>query len=269
MSPGSSWFPTSTTVWKLDELPRSRLKQWRQLTNETGHTGSRAGAMRADHYSVFTGTHSIFACPLAEWILRRYGGPPGGYVLDAFAGGPPRALVAAVMGFHYVGFEIREEQIQENEDVLHELGLLKNVRYIHGDGRFLDGDLPMFDAAVTCPPYYDVERYSDLPSDLSNLATYAEFNAGIWFSALAHRKRMKPGSFVCIVVGNFRSASTGELIDFRSDTVQNFRDAGFKFHDEIIVVKNAGSAARRAANAWRTMKLVRQHEFVLVFKTPP
>ena len=37
---------------------------------------------------------------------------------------------------------------------------------------------------------------------------------------------MKPGAFVCIVVGTFRDKK-GELIDFPAHTVMNFQDAGF------------------------------------------
>jgi hypothetical protein len=76
---------------------------------------------------------------------------------------------------------------------------------------------------------------------------------------------MKNEAFVCIVVGNFRDKN-GELVDFRGHTVKNFRDAGFIFHQEIILSKNFGSAAQRSTNAWKGQKLVPIHEFLLVFR---
>ena len=265
--PGRAWFATTTTVWRVDELIRRSVRDWRRLTEETGHSGERTGTMRADHDSVYTGTHSVFAAPLMEWIILRYGGPRGGTVLDAFAGGPVRGVVTAIMGHEYHGVEIRQEQIDENRAVLDRLGL--DAKYHHSDGRFFDGGgAEPFDAAITCPPYYDLEVYSDQENDLSNLGNYWEFNAGIFFSAMSHRKVMKPGSFVCIVVGNFRDKKTSELIDFRSHTVQNFREAGFLFHQEIILSKNFGSAAKRSTNSWKGLKLVPIHEFLLVFRTP-
>ena len=78
---------------------------------------------------------------------------------------------------------------------------------------------------------------------------------------------MKPGSFVCIIVGLFRDKK-GELIDFPADTVENFRDAGFTYWQNIILSKNFASAAVRAGNAWKGMKLVPRHENLLVFRTP-
>lgn len=264
--PGKEWFMTTTTVWRVDELIRRRVRDWRRLTEETGHTGERTGTFREDHDSVYTGTHSVFPAPLVEWILLRYGGPEGGRVLDAFAGGPPRGLVSAIMGYEYHGFEIRQQQIDENERVIKRLKL-ENVHYHLADGRFLEADIGTFDAALTCPPYYNLEVYSEDPADISNFGTYEEFNASMMLCAQAHKAKMKPGAFVCIVVGPFRDKK-GELIDFPAHTVDNFREAGFTFHQQIILSKNFGSAAKRSTNAWRNFKLVPIHEFLLVFKTP-
>lgn len=264
--PGPDWFQTTCSVWRIDEVVKRRVRDWRRLLGEDGHTGERAEKFRKDHDSVFTGTHSVFPAPLIEWILLRYA-PAGGRILDAFAGGPPRGVVSSIMGYQYVGFEVRMAQIIENTDLLKALGLEKNVKYIHADGRFLEGDLGKFDFALTCPPYYNLETYSDQPDDISNLGTYAEFNAGMAFSAMAHFELMKPEAFVAIVVGNFRD-KTGELVDFRSHTVENFRAAGMTLFQDIILSKNFGSAAQRSTNAWKGKKLVSIHEHLLLFRMP-
>lgn len=264
-SQGKDWFSTTTTIWQVDEIIKRRVRDWRRLTGETGHTGARDGVFRADHESVYTGTHSIFPAPLMEMIIVRYGGPVGSHILDAFAGGPPRGLVSSIMGHRYTGFEIRQEQIDENKSILKKLQLT-GADYIHSDGRYLD-TAQQFDCAITCPPYFDLEVYSDQPDDISNLGSYAEFNASMWLCAQAHRARMKPGAFVCVIVGLFRDKK-GELIDFPADTVENFRDAGFTYWQNIILSKNFASAAVRAGNAWKGLKLVPRHENLLVFRMP-
>jgi hypothetical protein len=265
---GKSWFMTTTSVWRVDEIIKRSVRDWRRLTGETGHDGERSETMRADHDSSYTGTHSVFAAPLVEWILLRYGGDAGGRVLDAFAGGPPRGLVSTIMGYQYVGFEIRQEQIDENTRVLKELSL-EGARYICGDGRYLQEaeEIGLFDVALSCPPYFDLEKYSDRPDDLSNLRTYGQFNFAMYSTALAHRKLMKSGSFVCMVVGNFRDKK-GELIDFPGHTIENFKEVGFLFYQDIILSRNWGSAAIRSTNSWRNKKLVPIHERLLIFKTP-
>lgn len=263
---GKEWFATTTTVWRVDELIRRRVRDWRRLTGETGHSGARNETFREDHDSVYTGSHSVFPAPLVEWILLRYGGPNGGRVLDAFTGGPPRGLVASIMGFDYHGFDIRQEQLDENNKVLAGLGLKAN--YYLGDGCKLKGLTGQFDCALTCPPYWNLEVYSDLDTDISNCADYGAFDAQMYLCAQAHKKKMKPGSFVCIVVGPFRDKKSGELIDFPAHTVENFRAAGFIYHQQIVLSKNFGSAAKRSTNAWKGKKLVPIHEFLLVFRTP-
>lgn len=264
---GKEWFQTSTTIWRVDELIRRRVRDWKRLLGETGHTGARAQAMRKDHDSLYTATHSVFPAPLMEYIILRYAGEPGGKILDAFAGGPPRAVVSSIMGMQYTGIEIRQEQIDDNLKIIKPLGL-KNIRYELGDARYMDGVDNDFDCAITCPPYYDLEIYSDHPQDISGFGTYAEFNAAMWLCANAHLEHMKPGAFVCIVVGPFRNKKTGELIDFKAHTVENFRDAGFYFHQEILLTKNFASAAVRAGTAWKGKKLIPAHEYLLVFRTP-
>lgn len=267
---------TSTSIWNVDEIILRRVRDWRRLLGETGHSGERNESFRADHNSVYTGSYSVFPAPLVEWILLRYAPEGGGRVLDSFAGGPPRGVVAGIMGYSYTGVEIRQRQIDENIAVCKQLGLPRDkVSYWLADGRFLEIPTegghdkgPLYDIALTCPPYYDLEVYSDNPNDLSTMSSYAEFNAGMWLCAHAHRTHMRAGAFVCIVVGNFRDPRTGEIIDFRADTVENFRDAGFVFWQEIILSKNFGSAAQRSTNAWKGLKLVPRHEFLLVFRTP-
>lgn len=256
-------FKTSTSIWNVDEVIKRRVTDWRRITGEDGHTGNRS-QLRKD--TIYTGTHSIFPIPLMEYIIIRYA-ENGGKLLDAFAGGPPRAIASSVMGLEYHGVDVRQEQIDENLEAIKDLGL-PNIHYHLNDARTLDFGVTDFDVAVTCPPYYDVEVYSDDPNDVSTFPTYASFNAAMWMSAHAHRPLMKPGSFVCIVIGNFRDKKTGEMIDFRADTVENFKDAGFLFWDEVILSRNFGSAAKRASNAWKGHKLVRRHEFLLIFRTP-
>lgn len=264
-SQGKDWFGTSTTIWQVDELIKRRVRDWRRLTGETGHSGARDETFRKDHDSVYTGTHSVFPAPLMEMIIVRYGGPMGSHILDAFAGGPPRGLVSCIMGHRYTGFEVRPEQIEENETLLKKLKL-KGARYVQSDGRFLDID-DSFDCAITCPPYYDLEVYSDRPEDISTLGNYAEFNGAMWLCAQSHFERLKPGAFACIIVGLFRD-KRGELIDFPAHTVDNFREAGFQYWQHIILSKNFASAAVRAGNAWKGHKLVPRHENLLIFRKP-
>lgn len=56
---------------------------------------------------------SIFDPVLCE-LSYRWFSPPGGRILDPFAGGSVRGIVAAVLGRQYVGVDLRPEQIEAN-----------------------------------------------------------------------------------------------------------------------------------------------------------
>lgn len=263
--PRDQW-PTSTTIWRVDELVRRQVRDWKRLMGEDGHTGARAETFRADHDSVYTATHSVFPAPLVEWALLRYA-PPGCKVLDAFAGGPPRAVVSAIMGYDYTGFDINPVQIEENLKLLKRLKLT-SAHYILGDGQAMEqADEGSFDFGLTCPPYHDLEKYTNQANDLSNQRSYGEFRAGIALCGEAYYRMVRPGAFVCMAVGPFRDKA-GELIDFPAHVVADFREVGFLYWQNIVTTKNFGSAAKRASNAWRGMKLVPCHEFLLVFRKP-
>src|SRR5690625_3376786 len=60
-----------------------------------------------------TGT-SIFDPVLCE-IAYRWFSPPEGVVLDPFAGGSVRGIIASRLGREYVGIELRAEQVEATE----------------------------------------------------------------------------------------------------------------------------------------------------------
>jgi len=269
---GSLWWATTTSVWAVDELIGRRIRDWRRLTHEDGHSGTRNETMRQDHDSIYTGSHSVFPVPLAEWIMLRYAPREGGVVLDAFAGGPPRAIVSAFMGYSYIGYEIRQEQIDENKQIINNLGISGSITYHLGDGTQMAGMEPnSVDFAITCPPYYNLEKYSDLAEDLSNLETYEEFDQSMFHCAQAYFKALKPGSYVCLVCCPFRlggNKDENELIDMPGDIVHTFKLAGFFLWQKIILSRNAASAAARSTTSWKGRKLISRHEELLVFRKP-
>lgn len=63
---------------------------------------------------------SIFDPVLCE-IAYRWFCPPGGTVLDPFAGGSVRGIVACKLGRRYLGQELRAEQVAANQEQAHEL----------------------------------------------------------------------------------------------------------------------------------------------------
>ena len=58
---------------------------------------------------------SIFDPVLCE-LMYRWFCPDGGSILDPFAGGSVRGIVANYLGYHYSGIDIRQEQVDSNRE---------------------------------------------------------------------------------------------------------------------------------------------------------
>jgi DNA modification methylase len=119
-----------------------------------------------------TGT-SIFDPVLCELVYRWFC-VKGGSVLDPFAGGSVRGIVASYLGYIYTGIDLSQTQIEANRQQAEAIGV--NPTWIVGDSRNIKelakGE---YDLIFSCPPYYDLEVYSDNPDDLSVQADYEGF----------------------------------------------------------------------------------------------
>lgn len=210
---------------------------------------------------------SIFDPVVCE-IAYRWFVPAGGTVLDPFAGGSVRGVVASKIGLQYIGHELRGEQVAANRGQASEICADDKLPpvWIEGDSRNIDktcADVHA-DFVFTCPPYADLEVYSEDPKDLSTLA-YDDFRAA-YFDIIAKAcARLKQNRFACCVVGEVRNKK-GNYYDFVGDTVQAFRNAGLEFYNEGILVTAVGSLPIRAGRAFSaSRKLGKTHQNVLVF----
>lgn len=122
-----------------------------------------------------------------------------------------------------------------------------------------------FDFLWTCPPYFDLERYSDDPLDLSAAPGYPEFMSAFTMIIRRAGKLMNPNSFAGVVVGDIRDPE-GLYRNFVSDTIAVFANAGFKLYNEAILVTSVGSLPIRIAKQFvSTRKLGKTHQNVLFF----
>lgn len=210
---------------------------------------------------------SIFDPVLCE-IAYRWFSPVGGLILDPFAGGSVRGIVASKLGRQYIGHELRQEQVDANRIQGSELcGDEEHPpAWIAGDSRNIDTTCADVNADMvfSCPPYADLEVYSDDPKDLSTMK-YSDFRA-VYFEIIKKAcDRLKPDSFACFVVGEVRDKK-GNYIDFVGDTVQAFRDAGLQYYNEAILITCVGSLPIRAGKQFSSgRKLGKTHQNILVF----
>lgn len=222
--------------------------------------GDIAGGMASGH----TGT-SIFDPVLTE-LAYRWFCPPGGLVLDPFAGGSVRGVVASKLGRQYLGVDLSARQIEANEIQADRLCEEPKPRWIVGDSRDIAtlAEGTVADFVFSCPPYADLEIYSDDVRDLSTLA-YPEFRDAYFACVAAACSLLGDNRFACFVVGEVRGKG-GAYYGFVPDTVAAFRAAGLDYYNEAILVTAAGSLPIRAGKQFEaTRKLGKTHQNILVF----
>jgi len=152
---------------------------------------------------------SEFHAGLAENILR-YWSLPGAKVVDPFAGRVTRAVVTTKLDREYHGYEITPNTHKRALTHFDRLNISPNL-YL-GDGVKLENTPDEFsDMIMTCPPYYNIEKYESVNGQLSDCGTYKDFMSMISKCAENCYRVARPGSFCVWVVADFRDG--GNLIE--------------------------------------------------------
>lgn len=221
-----------------------------------------------DNVGAWAGT-SIFDPVLCEIAYAWYS-KAGDHILDPFAGGSVRGIVAAKMKREYTGIDLRQEQVEANQRQA-ELLLPPPAKYviphwISGDSSVELDKLPdeSYHMMLSCPPYADLEVYSDDPRDLSNMS-YADFMK-VYRAIIAKTySKLANNSFVVWVIGEVRSKK-GSYYNFLGDTITAFLDAGYLYWNESVLLTQIASKAIVCRKPMMTSrKISKVHQNVLVF----
>lgn len=266
--PPFSIFDTRQGYWQ------DRKQGWLSLGIK-GEVGRSAKAFNTQEWvkksdisgnSAFLTGVSVFDPVLCEISYSWFSGA-GASVLDPFAGGSVRGIVASRLGRRYTGIELRAEQVTANKEQMSIANPALPPEWLCGDSAKMAGVLEedaMFDLLFSCPPYADLEVYSDDPADISNMS-YCDFLPAYRNIIKLSIDRLKDDSFAVFVVGEVRGKG-GEYYNFVGDTVKAFVDAGCKYYNEAILINTAGSLPIRVSQQFvPSRKLGKCHQNILVF----
>ena len=232
------------------------MKDWADKKGENGElTGNKLPS-----------DTSIFDPTLCE-ICYKWFNIENGKILDPFAGGSVRGIVANVLGYEYLGIDLSEKQIQANYENAKELKCdMTKLKWVNDDSFNVDKyvDNESVDMIFTCPPYFDLEIYSDKENDLSNM-TFDEFK--LVYSEILRKcfKKLKNNRFGIVVIGDVRDKNGyyRNLIDITKSAIC---DENIGFYNDIILLNSLASASLRAEGQFTaSRKVVKVHQNVLVF----
>ena len=233
-----------------------RKKYWQDLIQDNAETREKVQGK--------LGT-SLLDSTLAEVIIHWF--TPyfdSNNVFDVFAGDTVFGYIASYKGNTFTGIELREEQVELNNERVKPLN--PNSHYYTDDGQNVLNHIEenSQDLFFSCPPYFDLEVYSDLPNDASNQNNYEDFLNIIRIALTNGAKCLKENRFAVIVVGDIRDKN-GAYYGFPSDIIQIMKDAGLHYYNELILYNRIGSARIRADQSFKNRKIIKIHQNVLVF----
>jgi hypothetical protein len=207
---------------------------------------------------------SIFDPVLCECAYRWWC-PEGGQIIDPFAGGSVRGIVAGVLGYHYWGCDLSKLQIDANEEQANEIPTSVRPVWVCGDSDEKVLDAPMADFLFSCPPYGDLEVYSNDPKDISNMK-FEDFAMMYKRIIMKSCSRLKDDRFACFVIGDYRDTETGFMRNMISGTIRAFKESGMGYYNEMILKTVPGTAMVRATRVFNAgRKCVKTHQNILVF----
>lgn len=189
----------------------------------------------------------------------------GGHVIDCCSGDTRKGNVIAKLGGKYTGIELRENQVIHNNSKSFE-----GATWICDSGININRYIPdkSADMILSCPPYYNLEVYSENENDLSNKNNYNDFIELLGQMYSNTIKCLKDDSFACIVIQNIRKTKSQLYIDyypFKEDIIKIFTNNGMFFYNDIVILKANGTAQMRAIPYMNQKKIVPIHEYLLVF----
>ncbi len=206
------------------------------------------------------GTTSMFDPVLAEVAISWFSSP-GDLVVDPFAGGACRGVVSADLGRSYFGVDLRQEQIDENRS-----HGVDGVRWATGDS----ADHGVWDGVggaslfMTCPPYFDLEVYSDDGRDLSAMSWdgFRDVYRKCFANAVS---ACSDDAFGVVVIGDVRDRA-GAMRDLVGETVDAVTSAGAVLWNRCVYVVPVASASLRARRPFDgSRKIAMTHQDVLIF----
>lgn len=212
---------------------------------------------------------SVFDPVLCE-VMYRWFCPEGGSILDPFAGGSVRGIVASILGHPYTGIDIRQEQVDSNISFASSVPCLTyKPEWIAGDSMRVLDDLygNKYDMVFTCPPYFDLEVYSDIDGDLSNM-NWKRFV--LCFREIVRKTclLLRDGGMAAIVIGDVRGGG-GYYRGLVPMCIKAFLDCGMGYHTDAVYCPPPFTAYIRANKYMEFGKLVKTHQNVLVFQKIP
>ena len=244
---------------------QDRKREWIGIgiKSEEGRDAECMQSSFGENYGRVQQTGQSIFDPVLTEIVYKWFCTDGGQIFDCFAGGSVRGIVAEKLGYKYTGIDLRPEQVEANKQNAAQIGV--SPTWYCDDSKNADKYVAdnSCDLIFSCPPYADLEVYSNDPRDISNM-DYEDFCTAYREIITTACKKLKENRFAVFVVGDVRDKK-GFYRNFVDYTKECFNDNGLSTYNEAILLDPLGTAMLRAGGFQKNRKLIKVHQNVLIF----
>lgn len=248
---------------------QNRKLYWKDLIKDTGITRDTGNQANTRYRSVegFSASRedenigSVLDPVLSEIIVKWFGLEKSN-MFDCFSGDTVFGYVSSYLGNSFTGVELRQSQVDFNNERTNGMG----AKYICDDGRNVLNHIKenSQDLLFSCPPYFDLEVYSDLENDASNQKNYIDFLKILDVAFSKAIKCLKENRFAVIVCGDLRDKK-GNYYRFPDHIKEIFERNGMPLYNELILVDPVGNLQMRVGKYMEHRKVGKTHQNVIVF----
>ena len=224
--------------------------------------------------------HGNFAPQVPDNLIRRYT-DEGDVVLEPFCGSGTTLYECERLKRNYIGFDINQEILDYVDNKMQDC---TDIRYFLNNCDATDEEKTSLlikkqlkelgkqrlDFVLSHPPYWDIIKFTDSPSDLSNLVSLKDFTDQFILTMKNAVEYLRSGKHFAVVIGDVYK--DGEVIPLGFILMSAIK-ANIKCKLKGIVIKDmVGNRAKMGLEAlwrFRTLKsdtFLFKHEYIFVFR---
>ncbi|MBE0538975.1 MAG: DNA methyltransferase [Ignavibacterium sp.] len=258
---------------KINDLNLNRWKEYDDIITDSLWILNKRDNSGVHH----AGYWGNFIPQIPNQLLRRYT-KKAEWILDPFLGSGTTLIEAQRLGRNAVGIELSKKVLDQTKKNIAKEANPNNVKleFVNGDSASVVLkstlsilDIKSFQFQIFHPPYWDIIKFSESKSDLSNAKSIEEFLKGFGSVLDNCLPMLDKKRYAAVVISD--KYSGGEWIPLGFYVMQEVLKRGMILKSTIVKNFDETTAKRNQKELWRYRALaggfyVFKHEYIFIFQ---